>query len=76
VERRRSRPRRTLAPQLIDQRVRRDDATGVQEQDREQRALLLPAERYLCAVDGDFERPQYAELNRQDLVVTPVKRLA
>jgi hypothetical protein len=48
----------------------------MQEQDRKQRPLLLAAERGGLSVDGDFERPQYAELNRQDLVVTPVTRLA
>ena len=42
--------RRPLAPQLVDQRIRRDDLVGAQQQDRQQRTLLATAERHLHAV--------------------------
>ena len=36
---------RRLAPQLVDQLLARDDLVGVEQQDREQRALLVPTQR-------------------------------
>jgi hypothetical protein len=39
------RRRRIIGPQLLDQPIARDDAIRLQEQDRQQRSLLGPAER-------------------------------
>ena len=44
LERGAGRARRRLAPERVDERVRRDDAAGVEEQESEQGPLLLAAE--------------------------------
>jgi hypothetical protein len=52
------RRRRRLAPDLVDQPLRRDHVVGVQEQHREQRALLGPAERERATAVGHLQRAE------------------
>ncbi len=59
--------RRPLAPQLVDQRIRRDDLVGAKEEDRKQRALLATAERHLHSVVHSLERAEHPELHRARL---------
>ena len=46
LERGRRRPRRVLAPELVDEALRRDRLVRAQEQQRQQRALIPAAERH------------------------------
>jgi hypothetical protein len=55
--------RRRLAPQRVDQAVGRNDFTGVDEQDGQQRPLLAPAERELAHTILHLERSEYTELH-------------
>jgi hypothetical protein len=48
LQRGRRRPRRVLAPELVEQPVRGDDSPGVQRQQAQERTLLLSAEGH-CA---------------------------
>ena len=61
--------RRVVAPQGVDEEVGRDDLIRVQQEDGEQRALLLAAELQRLAVGGsDFERPEDPELRHTGVV--------
>jgi hypothetical protein len=71
LERRPGRARRVLAPELVEQLVRRDHAPCVERQQAQQRALLLPAERERPAVARDLEWPEDANVEHT-LFVTPV----
>ena len=51
--------------QVVGESVDRDDAVCVEEQDRQGRALLRPAERDGAVVSKDLERPQDAELEHR-----------
>src|SRR5438132_4827993 len=62
LERRRRGPRRLLAPQDVDQTVRRDNATRVQQEEGEHRALFRPAQRESLVAVAHFERAKYEEL--------------
>jgi hypothetical protein len=57
--------RRLVAPQGIEQRLDRDDAPGIEEEAREERALLAAPEDGWPSLDADLERPQDAELRRR-----------
>jgi hypothetical protein len=61
------RGRRILSPEAVDQLLRRDDAPAIDEQEREQRALLRRAERHEPAVGHGLYRLQDAELRSQTL---------
>jgi hypothetical protein len=50
------RRRRRAAPHLVDEELRREDVAGVQQQHREQRSLLAPAERERAVAIGDLQR--------------------
>ena len=63
----RRRARRRIAPQLLDQRVDRDDLVGVDQQERQQRPLLGAAERQRFAGRDGFQRPQQAKVDRSDI---------
>ncbi len=54
--------------ELIRQPVDRDDPVCVEEQDRERRSLLWPAERKRPCVPDDLERPQDPELEHRRTV--------
>ena len=56
--------RRAGRPQHVDQAIDRHSPVGRQEERREQRALLGPAERDRAAAVDDFERSQDPELHR------------
>src|ERR671923_201963 len=58
----RSRLRRVLTPERVDQAVGRDGAAGIDEEEREQGPLLRPAERQRFAVRAHLDRPEDAEL--------------
>jgi hypothetical protein len=47
-----------LAPDTLDQPVDRHRLVGVQQQDRQHRALLLAAERQRATVHADVQRTQ------------------
>jgi hypothetical protein len=49
------------APDPVDQPLARDRLVGVQEQEREQRALPRPTERERLAADPGRERPEQRE---------------
>jgi hypothetical protein len=53
----------TLTPQLVDQPIGRQRLVGMQQQQREQRALLAPAERHHTALIEDLERAEDAEVH-------------
>jgi hypothetical protein len=57
------RRRRRLPPQLVDQPLRRNDIVGVQQQDREQRTLLAPAEREQAILFGHLQRPKKPKIH-------------
>jgi hypothetical protein len=57
------RRRRVLGPQLLDQAVAGDDPVGLQQQDRQQRALLRAAEREPVPVRANLERTEDAEVD-------------
>ena len=48
--------------QVVGESFNRDDSIRIEEQDREGRALLRPAERDGAIVSDHLERPQDAEL--------------
>jgi hypothetical protein len=56
--------RRLLAPQLVHERVDRDDRAAVQEQDGQQRTGLARGKLEQLAVPADLERPEDPELER------------
>ncbi len=55
--------RRIAPPQVVDQAVTREHGVRVQEQDREQRALLGAAQSEWLVVIEDLQRPQYPEFD-------------
>jgi hypothetical protein len=62
LQRRRRGLRRALAPERVNYAIDRDDSTGVEEQEREQRALLLAAKGDRMPVFEDLERTEDSEL--------------
>ena len=56
--------RRILAPHRIDEPVARHDFARLQEERREQRALLRSPEWERASVDEDRDRPEHPELDR------------
>jgi hypothetical protein len=54
---------RLVGPQLVDEAVAGHDPTGAQQQDRQQRALLGPAEREPVTVLADLEWAKDAEVH-------------
>ena len=56
--------RRILAPELVDQPVRRDHLVRVDEKQREQRPLLGSAQRDLARIVPYLERPENPESHR------------
>ena len=75
VERRRSGRRRSIPPELVDERVSRHDGARAQQQEREQRTLKWPAERHGRLIVEHLERAQDPELEHSS-VVTPVTTLS
>ena len=63
-----------LAPELIDEALRRDRLVGVQEQDREQRSLIPSAERNGLLPVEHLEGAEDPELEHFALVVTGFAR--
>jgi hypothetical protein len=63
LERRRGRLWLLDAPQLLDQAVTRDGLVGVQEQKRQEGALLRTGDPHDPAVLLDLQRPEDAELH-------------
>ena len=61
--------RRILAPQLVDQTIGGHNPVGVQQQNRQQRALLGTGERDQRVAVGDLKRAENPELH---LVSTPL----
>jgi hypothetical protein len=70
LQRLNGRPRRFRAPQRVDERLAGDDLVRAQQQQREQGALLRPAERERAAVYDGLDRTKNLEL--RDLE-TPLK---
>ncbi len=68
LERGRRRPRRVLAPQLVDQPLRRDGLVRAQEQQRQDRALVPPAQRDGRSVVEHLERAEDPELEHSPVV--------
>src|SRR5215207_6558283 len=58
--------RRRLAPQLVDQQLGRDYLVGVQQQHRQQRPLLTPAEREGTVVLGHLQWAEEPEFHGQE----------
>ena len=56
----------TLAPELVDQTVCAERLVGVQQEQRQQRTLLAPAERDWAALVEDLERAEYAEVHASE----------
>ena len=50
--------RRFVAPELVDEPIRRDDLSGAQREEREQGTLLLAAHVEDATVDVDLEWPE------------------
>jgi hypothetical protein len=57
------RRRRVLGPQLLDEAVAGDDPVSLQQQDRQQRALLRSTEREPVPVRADLERTEDSEVD-------------
>jgi hypothetical protein len=57
---------RILAPDLVDEVVRRDGFADVQHKDRENRPLQTAADLDSAAWSDDFERAQDLELHRRN----------
>ena len=55
--------RRALAPQLVDEPVRRDDLAGVQDQEREKRSPSPTRQGHRSTLVEDLQRPQDPELH-------------
>ena len=56
---------RLLAPELLREQLRGDDLAGVEQQEREQRALPIARELNWRAVAPDFERAKNRKLHRR-----------
>ena len=70
MQRRRGGLGRVLAPEIVDQAVGRNDAVRVQEQQRQQGALSLPAQFDRSPVTVYLERPEEPKFEHV-LLVTP-----
>jgi hypothetical protein len=57
------RRRRVLGPQLLDQAIAGDDPVGLQQQDRQQRALPRSTEREPPPVRANLKRTEDAEVD-------------
>jgi hypothetical protein len=57
---------RIVAPNLVDEVVRRDGLADVQHEDRKYRSLHIAADVYAAAWSDDFERAQDVELHRRN----------
>ena len=64
------RRRRPLAPELVDQPVARDGLVRLQEEDREERALLPRAERDEAVAVANLDRPEDPEVHA--LILAPL----
>ena len=62
LERGRSVLGRMAAPELLDQPIARDDATGVEQEQGEQTPLLEPAQPNLSPALEHLERPEDREV--------------
>ena len=63
LERRRRRLRGSFTPQLVDEPLGRNDLARVHEEERQQRSLLLAAQRNRAVISDDLERTQDPELD-------------
>jgi hypothetical protein len=54
---------RSLAPQLVDHPIHRDDLAAVDQEDRQNRSLPATPQRHLPPVDQDLERAKNAEVH-------------
>jgi hypothetical protein len=63
------RRRRRRPPQLVDQPLRRDYLVGVQQQHRQQRPLLAPAQRQPAIVLDHLQRAEKPEIHRVEPTV-------
>ena len=61
--------RRLVAPQALDQPVRRHRSVGLEPEHRQHRALLRPADRDGLVVDAGLERPEDADVHGAARVV-------
>ena len=59
---------RLFPPELLEQSVGRDHLSCVDEKDRQERALLLAAERHHCALVDDLERAEDPKLGHANYV--------
>ena len=57
---------RVRIPELLGQDVGRDDLVRVKQEERQERALLLPGEGNSARLTPDLERPQNAELHNAE----------
>src|SRR5439155_18301365 len=57
------RPRRTLTPQLVDQAVRRENVSGVQHEEREERTRATGGQGDTAAPINDLDLAQDVELD-------------
>jgi hypothetical protein len=71
VERGRSRARRLLFPQIVQEPVRRYDTTRLDQKRCKQSALSLAAEGNRLALRENFERAEYAELKPHGRALPP-----
>ena len=64
LDRMQGRPRRAIAPEHVDQPIRRDDLAGMHQEDREDGPLLRRAQLGTRSVGACFEAPEDPELHR------------
>lgn len=53
-----------LSPELVDEPIRRNNSTGMKNENRKQRPLFLAAERDWPGRAFDLERAKYPEVKR------------
>ena len=70
LERLRGRPRRSPAPELVDQALPGDDLVGAQQQDGRECALLRRTEPDRTVIYDGLNRPEQAEFRSS----TPLKQ--
>src|SRR5215211_3121154 len=75
VQGRRSRRRRRLAPDEIDQLLARDDLVGVQQQYREHRTLPRTAQRQRLLVRPSLDRAEQSELEISPQAATVTRNM-
>jgi hypothetical protein len=71
VERMRRARRRPFPPQAVDQAIAGDDLVRVEQEDREERALLRPSERKLTTVVPYLDGAENSELHYEYLSTVP-----